>query len=208
MAGLLRQAHGCESRASVFGEGLEARQLPVSNVEEPSHWCIEGDPAPSTAQPNSPHRGDKISGVVPLIRHHDPVVGLLFDLPKPRGACLRATLWAAQDRRDDFRVRVNLVVERRRSPAFQRSYQLRTISTFSRNIARPSIRFGGLPPLYCFVRGINVSSLARCWRLRSRSCADPGAPPRACCTIRTTCRVPPHQQRATEDPWEDAEPSR
>ena len=55
--------------------------------------------------------------------------------------------------------------------------------------------------------GVNVSSLARSWTLRSSSARDAGAAPRGCRTIRTTRRVPPHRQRAAEDPLGKAGPS-
>jgi hypothetical protein len=57
--------------------------FPASDLEEPSHRCIERDPAPSTAYTNLPHRRAKIPGVVPLIGGHDRLIELLVDLPKP-----------------------------------------------------------------------------------------------------------------------------
>ena len=63
-------------------------------------------------------------------------------------------------------------------------------------------------PVYCSLRdGVNVSSAARSWTLRSTSSRDGDAPPRGCRTIRTIWRTPPHRQRTTEAPLDGARPS-
>ena len=85
MTELLPQPHGLDRQARVVGEGLEARQLPASDLEEPSRRCIEGYPAPPTAQTDPPHQRRTASA--PMLR-------------------------TAQHRRNDLRARMNLVVER------------------------------------------------------------------------------------------------
>jgi hypothetical protein len=65
------------------------------------------------------------------------------------------------------------------------------------------VSLGSLPP----GTGVNLSSSARTWTLRSSSSGDAEAVPHGCRAIRTTCRLPPHGQPVAEDPWREAKPS-
>ena len=95
----------------------------------------------------------------------------------------------------------------RSSHAFPPPRQLpcRTVSLPLAQLAQP---LPCRPPVYCSLRdGVNVSSAARSWTLRSTSSRDGDAPPRGCRTIRTIWRTPPHRQRTTEAPLDGARPS-
>jgi hypothetical protein len=77
----------------------------------------------------------------------------------------------------------------------------------SRTAPLARCRFAG-SAVYCALgTGVNVSSSARSWKLRSSSSGDAEAAPHGCRTIRTTWRMPPHRQRAAEDQLAVAGPS-
>src|SRR5215203_6295687 len=107
---LLPKPGGFEGFGWLVKEGLEAKQLAVSDLKEDPHWLIERDAAPPAVEADMAQCGDEISRVAPLLDCHFPLVELLVDLPQVATDARSAAHGLPQDPTHEHHVGVDLLV--------------------------------------------------------------------------------------------------
>src|SRR5215207_2204346 len=107
---LLPKPGGFEGFGWLVKEGLEAKQLAVSDLKEDPHWLIERDAAPPAVEADMAQCGDEISRVAPLLDCHFPLVELLVDLPQVATDARSAAHGLPQDPTHEHDVGVDLLV--------------------------------------------------------------------------------------------------
>jgi energy-converting hydrogenase Eha subunit A len=96
----------------ILNEGLQARELPVADFEEPANRGFEGDATAPPAQANLSDRCNAVAGGSDLVGEHDPLVELVLDLAEPAAEPVGAAVRAAEHDAHDLGFWMHLVVER------------------------------------------------------------------------------------------------